>query len=183
MEIGNLLKRLDKIAKNGEVSKAIAIHFIEKSAWWITHPSGPVRSPGDAKNLQGPENKPILKFGANTFKVGEALLACRQIIQGFLNSAQSEPNFGEKTLFNLRKRLIAAICGSVSAFDGRAYKHYPMEGDEMVFGAHAINLKEFIDCLFEMVPVDRFIKTYSHDKIKHEKHAERKFSNAMKKTL
>ncbi|MFH1627815.1 MAG: hypothetical protein ABIE47_03725 [Pseudomonadota bacterium] len=66
-EIDNLLSQLVAVAKNGQLSKATAIHFIEKSAWWITHPSGPVRAPGDAKNLEGPENKPILKLGANTF--------------------------------------------------------------------------------------------------------------------
>ena len=165
-EADNLLKQLDVVAKNVQVSKATAIHFIEKSAWWLTHPAGPARAPGDAKNLQGSENKPILKFGANTFKVGEALLICRQVIQNFLTSARSSPDFGEKALPKLRKRLVIGVCGSVSAYDGQAYNQYPMEGDEMIFGAHAINVKEFIDCLLGMVPVDRFIRRHLEAKEK-----------------
>jgi len=165
-EVENLSKKLDAVAKNGLVKKYTAIHFIEKSAWWLTHSAGPVRAPGDANNLEGPENMPILKFGANTFHVGEALLKCRQVLQDFLTSAQSNPNFGKKALSELMKRLVAAICGSVSAFDGRAYNQYSMKGDEMIFGAHAINVKEFIDCLFEMVPVDRFIRKYLEAKQK-----------------
>lgn len=45
-EVNNLLKRLDAVAKNGQVSRGTAMHFIRKSAWWLTHPSGPVREPG-----------------------------------------------------------------------------------------------------------------------------------------
>jgi len=165
-EAENFLNQLNGVAKDGQVSKSTAIHFIEKSAWWITHPSGPVRAPGDAKNLEGAENKPILKLGANTFKVGEAILGCRQVIQNFLKSIRSSPDFGEKALPKLRKRLAVGICGSVSAFDGRAYNQYPMEGDEMIFGAHAINVTEFIDCLFEMVPVDKFIRKHLEAKQK-----------------
>jgi hypothetical protein len=179
--MNNLLSKLDSVANNGRISKAIAMHFIEKSAWWITHPSGPVRAPGDAKNLEGPEHKPILKLGANTFKVGEALLKCRQITENYLKSARSNPDFAEKALSSLRKRLASAICSSVSAFDGRAYKQYPMEGNQMVFGAHAINVKEFIDCLFEIVPVDKFIRQKSHKHTKDDTPAEHKFSKAMKK--
>ena len=178
------MKQLDVVAKDGQVSKATAIHFIEKSAWWITHPSGPVRAPGDAKNLQGPENKPILKFGANTFKVGEAILDCRQVIQNFLTSARSSPDFGEKALPKLRKRLVVAVCGSVSAYDERAYNQYPMEGDEMIFGAHAINVKEFTDCLFEIVPVDSFIRRHLEAKQKDQntKDAIKLLKSILKKT-
>ena len=125
-EVADLLKHLDHVAKDGGVPKATAIRFIEKSAWWVTHPSGPVRVPGDAKNLKGPENKLVLKLGANTFKVGVAILSCRQVIQNFLAGVRSNPNFGEKAAPNLRKRLVTAVCGSVSAFDGRACKQYPI---------------------------------------------------------
>lgn len=182
-DVDNLLKKLDAVSKNGLVKKSTAIHFIEKSAWWITHPSGPIRVDGDARNLEGPENMPILKYGANTFKVGEAILKCRQVIQVFLKGIRSYPNFPEEVLPNLRKQLVAAICGSVSAFDGRAYKQYPMKGDEMIFGSHAINVKNFIDCLFEIVPVDRFIRMHlaAQEKDKRSKEAIRLMKSVLKK--
>ena len=43
-----------------------------------------------------------------------------------------------------------------------------MEGDEMIFGAHAINVREFIDCLFEVVPVDGFIRKHLEAKQKNQ---------------
>ena len=180
-EMTELLKQLDHLAKEGRVPGGTVIRFIEKSAWWITHPSGPVRAPGDAKNLEGPEHKPILKLGANNFKVGEAFLKCSQITENFLKNARSNPDFGEKALTSLRKRLATAICSSVSAFDGRAYKQHPMEGNQMVLGAHAINVKEFIDCLFKIVPVDKLIRQKSHKHAKGDTSAEYEFSKTMKK--
>ena len=151
-EVGILLKHLDAIAvgKNKQHLKRTATHFIEKSIWWLTHTSGPVRAPGHAKHIQYPKNMPILPLGANTFNVGQSLLRCRNIIQDFLKKNMSTPkHITKSSLPEIRENLVVAIRSSVSNFQGQEYEQYSsMEGNEMIFGANAINVKDFIDYLF-----------------------------------
>ena len=54
----------------------------------------------------------------------------------------------------------------------------------MIFGAHAINVREFIDCLFEMVPVDRFIRKdmEAKEKDRNTEKAIRLLKSILKKT-
>ena len=182
-EAENLLNQIDAVGGNGKISRATAVHFIEKSAWWLTHPSGPVREPGYANRIEGPETALSLKYGANTFKITQALLKCIKIIRKFLKKNLANPQLSEESLENLKNSLVVAISGSVTRFDGSSYNQYRIKGDEMVFGAHAINVKEFIDCFFGMVPVDSFIWKHLKAKQKDQKEIQAilKFSKNMKK--
>ncbi len=156
-EIEHLVSRLDLLAKDGRVSRNTAVRFMEKSAWWLTHASGPVREPGYAARIEGNESSWRLKYGANTFQVSEAIVQCRKELQMFLRKKKGAPNFSANTLQELRQSLADSVRGSVSGYDGRQFTQYPIDGDKMIFGAHAINVTEFINCLFDIVPVNRLI--------------------------
>jgi len=180
-EVANLLNQLDKIAKSGRVSKAMAVAFIEKSAWWLTHVSGPVRAPGYASRMEGNESSWRLTYGANTFHVTRAIVKCSKELQKFLQKNRDNPKFTEDTLTELKQCLSASVCGCVSGYGGQMYDQYRMDKDEMVFGAQAINVKEFINCFFEVVPVDRFIVRHLQFGPFRQSQSRFKFSKVMKK--
>jgi len=156
-ELTDLLNKLANLAQDGRVSKETAVKFIEKSAWWLTHVSGPVREPGYASRLEGNESSWSLNYGSNRFHVSRAIIKCSKELKRFMQRNSKEPNFKENTLRELRQCLSAVVCGCVSGYGGQVYDQYHGDREEMVFGSHAIKTKEFIDCCFEIVPVDRLI--------------------------
>jgi len=180
-EINELLKKIDALTKNGHVSKAILATSIEKSAWWLAHRSGPVRAPKHAERLKGPETRRVIKYGANTFNVSEAFLCCMKEMKGFLQSNRTTPNFSKQSLPKLRQKLDDAVCSSVYSSTGCRYTKYPMDENKMIFGTQAINVKEFIDYLFEIIPIDRFIMKNPQKQIQEENQATLKFSEPMTK--
>jgi hypothetical protein len=180
-EIDELLKKVDDLTKNGQVSKAILATSIEKSAWWLAHPSGPVRAPKHAERIKGPETRRVLEYGANTFNVSEAFLLCMKEMKAFLQSNRTTPNFDKQFLPKLRQKLDDAVCRSVYSSAGCRYTKYPMDENKMIFGTQAINVKEFVDYVLEIIPIDRFIMKNIQKQIQEGNQTKLKFSKRMTK--
>lgn len=180
-EVNELLKKIDNLTKNGNVPKAILTTGIEKSAWWLSHPSGPVRAPRHAERLENKDQGWALEFGGNTFNVSTAFLLCMKEIKGSLQSNRTTPNFNKQSLPKLRQKLDDAVCRSVYSSTGCRYNKYPMDQNKMIFGTQAINVKELIDYLFEIIPVGLFIMKNTQKQTQEGKQATLRFSKRMTK--
>jgi hypothetical protein len=170
-ELEDLVNRLDRLAKDGHVPRETAERFVAQSTWWYVHPYGLRRSPGDAGNIKGPDPNWNVYHG-NSFVVGRALLLCRKELEGLLHSLETYRNFGENTIPKLRKKLTEAIRWSVRDSHGALYRQFPMEGSRLAFGNHFIDVDDFIQTIFEIVPVDRFIVKILEEK-KREEHTKK----------
>jgi hypothetical protein len=55
----------EAVRQERERDKEIAVSFMRESAWWYSHPSGPVRAPGHADSLYMSRHGWAVDFGAN----------------------------------------------------------------------------------------------------------------------
>jgi hypothetical protein len=132
------------------VPKPIAQQFVRRSAWWLTHSSGKaVRAPGHAANMYLSDRHGwAINFGANTFLVGKAVERCVDAIREDMDRAG-----GGRLLSwaQLRERLYLAISGAVANYGNYEYGgFYPISGDELVFGAQAINVSDAADYILAL---------------------------------
>jgi hypothetical protein len=78
--------------------------------------------------------------------VGSAIARCydllKQYIEQFETGVSVDPSV---MIFSLR----TAIRSSVVGYDGSSLGLYPVRDDEMVFGAHSIDVKRFIEAVLE----------------------------------
>ena len=144
------------MGSSGKVLKEIAERFIKNSVWWMSHPSGPVRAPGHSENIYGTEYNWKIDFGSNTFLVGNAILKCRNTLEKFIFD---KGNF--QPLPSLCDKLRSDISSSVEHQFGK-YHNYPLDSKEnMCFGTQAISTKDFINLLFDIVPIKQLYRKLS----------------------
>lgn len=131
-----------------DVPKEVARELIRASAWWLRHPSGAVRAPAHAYNIEKLWCGWSLKLGANGFAAALAADRARRIALDAFDAMSSGRPVHET---RLRQRLRDAICGCVLNFEDELYSPYayPMEGNDLVFGVHSIDVKDCVDFLYE----------------------------------
>lgn len=125
-----------------------AKELVAKSAWWHTHSSGsPVRAPNHANRVYKSHHGWVIDFGANTFLIGKAIERCKVEVNKHMDLvAQGEnPDINE-----LKKSLKKHICGAVANNEGYEYDgYYPLNGNDMMFGAQSIDVKDAAEYLID----------------------------------
>lgn len=143
---------------NGDVLMEFARDIIRRSVWWLTHSSGsPVNAWGFGDRLVGSQGNWWVSFGSNNFLVGKAISRCLKVINSVVDDTV---NGGNATYRDLLDRLSNAIRGSVSNYQGHEYDSYPVNfQNEMVFGAHAIDVDSVINIVLSKVPaIGKYLK-------------------------
>lgn len=166
----NLITPLIKAAKEtikeiqdleGRIPIEIARAFIRASAWWIGHPVRPARAPKHQDNLYGTEENWMIDFGNNTFLISKAINRCLRTIETFLSGAKDGYVMDRKKLL---KELRLDISGAVATASGNEYVgYYPIIDHDMKFGTQSIDVKDFIDHLFKLLPIDNIYAAEFHE--------------------
>lgn len=128
------------LSKSESIPLELVRNFVQDSAWWLTHPSGPVRAPKHADRIYlCPRHGWTLEFGANSFLVGKALERSRaQVIKYFDRICLGESIRRSE----VRAAIIEVLASSVSNHIGEEYKSYPVSGSDLVFGAQGIDVND-----------------------------------------
>jgi len=136
-----------------KINKSVAMTIIQKTDWWLTHLSGPVRAPGQSKHVYNLSGDYFIDYGANTFAISESVSLAMNEISFFLKDFGK--NSFEMSISYLKGRLIKSLTKCVKNSDFYDYKNYPLdENNQLVFGAHAIDCNDFINVILKVVPVD-----------------------------
>ncbi len=143
------LRNFSSIGSKHSIDEMTACYFIEKSAWWLKHPSYPVRAPNHKNNVYGSNPDWRIDFGANTFLVGRAIQRCLDTIE----TAIKEISQGQKvTLASIENKMRDDIRSSIANFEGDEYHGYysALENNDIIFGTQSIDMKDFITCINEL---------------------------------
>lgn len=141
-------RRYPWVCRRETVSEEFASEFLRRTCWWLTHSSGrAVRAPGHAYNMYLDQHHGwALEFGANTFLVGKAIERAARLIDDALGAASRSEHV---SISRLEEDIRNAIAGAVARYDGNEYEgSYPITGDDLVFGAQSIDLKDAVNFLF-----------------------------------
>lgn len=139
--IVNKLKRESPWLKREEtIPLEVAKSFIRNTAWWIGHPSGPVKAPKHATRIYESHHGWAIDFGANTFLVGKAIERCKNKINDFFEQAAN----GQLPLkTDVKNALKHQVSGAVANNDGYEYAgYYPIESRDLVFGTQSIDVED-----------------------------------------
>jgi hypothetical protein len=123
-----------------------AQYLIQRCAYWLGHPNGPVRAPKHADNIQrGPYGYEVA-FGANKFLVQKAAIDCCKAVLEY-------PNDHVPNIAALNSLLTRLVRRAVSNHADEEYPTpYPVDsGNIMHFGTQGINVAEFINALFNSI--------------------------------
>jgi uncharacterized Zn finger protein (UPF0148 family) len=140
-----LLKRLDEVcSRDGRVPRHVADNLVAGSAWWESHPSGPVRAPKHSDRIEGSERNWSVEFGANSFLVSAAVHGCCQCIRQWIQHQQALP-VPVQSWERLAGELTSIVRGSVANYRGDTYSGYGhgTQG-KLIFGAQAIYVNDFV---------------------------------------
>ena len=138
-----------------DVPRELAIRFIEESAWsYFTRNGLPTPAPDHSHRMDGVHGDWKLKFGANTFLVGQAISRCASTIDRYLAAIkqghdQNRDELVEKLKFNVR--------GAVANQNGEYQGYYPVRGNHMMFGNQSINVNDFIQFALDTWNINELI--------------------------
>jgi len=137
---------------------SLAQDFIRNSAWWLTHPSGPVRAKKHAYNIYKNEvHGWAIDFGANKFLVGKAIERCKNEINKYIEEFESGTKSIE--LDSLKLKLRKHISGAVATYNNGEYSgYYPISGNDLEFGTQAIDVKDGVNFLIRELGLDKFLE-------------------------
>lgn len=142
-----------ELLPDGNVPKAVAEQFLRESVWWNTHSSGrSVRAPRHANRMKGQNGDWYITFGANFFLVGRAIERCAKTCENFLASVE---NGSPWSVNELKDKLKMNVRGAVATNSGAEYSgFYPIEGQDMNFGATSIDVVDFVNNALRYLPQD-----------------------------
>jgi len=131
----------------------VAQDLVWKSAWWVDHPSGPVRAPKMARHVyissEGDES--WIDYGANTFLVGRALI---RVLRALDSCLRDGPGDGVCAIDGFWQDAVDLVQASVMNVNGQEIS-YPVTDDhgslDLVFGAHSIDVNDFIEGVLDLV--------------------------------
>jgi len=136
--------------ERGRVPPGVGESLIASSAFWVSHPSGPCHAPGHAKHVTESRRALKIKFGSNTFNISSAVQRCCETMkQAATKWAKGQPLSRNVLDEKLRENLQRSVEGR----HGSEYRHYPIDEDQLVFGATAIDAGAFLAKLLEGIPI------------------------------
>lgn len=138
------------------VSFEMAQNFVRATAWWHTHSSGSlVRAKGFADRVVKSRHGWAVDFGANRFLIEKAIARSGSEISRMIQSRDKSIEIDLPTLKESLKRIIS---GAVANHEDNEYDcYYPLTGDDMMFGAHSIDVRMGADFLIRASGMDKFI--------------------------
>jgi len=142
---------IDRRTPRWTVSLELAKSFVRRSAWWHSHPSGPVRAPAHAKRITSINGEWQVSFGANSFLVSRAIFHASFSLRKYIDGWEAgEPENAASVVTLLRLH----VNGSVAGYNGSRMNSYPMQGNDMMFGTQSIDVRDFVRVLLEGVPAE-----------------------------
>lgn len=129
---------------SSRIPYAWAHEFIACTAWWLHHPSGPVRAPKHADRIfESEQHGWAIEFGANSFLVETAIKRSLDAVKSLLDTNET----GRDELISEIKRHTS---GAVSNhYDDEYSGYYPLEGEDMIFGSTSINVDDAAKFILE----------------------------------
>lgn len=151
-------KNIEKFVCQGafsNISLDIAKYFARNSAWWLRHPSGPVRAPRYENKIYGKSPDWRIGFGANKFMIGIAISRCLATLDEAVKNISAGYKINRE---DVEKEFFYNITGAVANYEGEEYEGYYSaieDGRDMVFGTQSIDIKDFINCLLRLTEYDK----------------------------
>src|SRR5271157_4431443 len=134
--------KVDEVVAASAASREVARELIAASAYWLTHPSGPVAAPGHGDRVYGSGGRWWIDFGANMLNISKAIDAFPAIVNRWLDrklAGEAPPRW------ELLSRMEDAVAAAVRSSSGGYYRGYPyMEDGYMHFGANGIDVWLFV---------------------------------------
>ncbi len=150
-QIRESLETFKVYSSAGRIDERISKRFIDKSAWWLDHPSGhPVRMPlhardhvrcsrtyGHAWTFTGDSN--------NKFLLDEAIKSCMNHMESVFREGVSSKRLSSYQ--DVIQALVQLIIRCVAKKNGRRYLELygGVHGHQIKFGVHAINAQDFAE--------------------------------------
>lgn len=142
-------RRIRSWLSEEHVPRELAVELIEGSAWWLRHPSGPVRAPRHAEYIRWFDFGWGLELGANGFAAGAAIDDARTIANQTFDALLAGADLDESSI---RAQVRSAVLGCVFNHEHEFYAPgtYRMEGNDLLFGANSIDVADaqqyLLDC-------------------------------------
>jgi len=159
--VKHVTAQLERNFPNNEVSEDIAKDFVADSAWWLTHRSGrPVSVPKMAEYVFWSQSLGYCWSNSgrysNKYMVERAILMCKRRIKELF----AEADVAEAPL--TREQISNDLCGRLFRFvancNDEIYRgEYGRRGNDIVFGAHSIDTKDFTNCFFYYCGIDEYL--------------------------
>lgn len=130
------------------IPRELAYGLIRASAWWLGHPSGPVRAPKHADRMAMYETGWGVEFGANGFSAGNALVRAKKVAQKVRDEILAGRMPSEVSVL---RDLRVAMTSSIFNHIGELYSagSYRIQRDDLIFGVQSIDVKDGVQFLFE----------------------------------
>lgn len=151
--VGILKRKTPWLNRTEKISLNFSEQFIMSTAWWLKHPSGPVRAPKHANRIYKPYGGDwAIDFGQNTFLVSKAIQRCRhEILKLFDLAADGQPPHESK----VRNQLKIAVSSAVAKKNCNEYAaYYPIVGCDLIFGTQSIDVNDAADFIIKESGID-----------------------------
>lgn len=158
MSLDDYVRRSTSLLEgNGRVKKGACGRVVAESAWWLDHPTGPIRSKGDGSQLVEGALGWQITYGANALCVERAIKLVLENMSFAMNhkldndGREFNPTLLFEALSPYRLGISQALNGSVmNAHDELFYYPSTMHhGKEFLkLGTHGISIDTFFDFLF-----------------------------------
>ena len=76
---------LESLLERDSDNRMIARDLVSASAWWLTHPRGPVRAPKHSSNIDGSGGHWEIDFGANTLNLSYIIKVSKAVLTAWLD--------------------------------------------------------------------------------------------------
>ncbi len=139
------------------IPESLARDFVRATAWWLSHPSGPVRAPKHSHNIYNNlQHGWAVDFGANKFLVGKAIERCKNEINSYIEGITNSEHMSINTL---KEKLRGHISGAVAHMNNDEYSgFYPISGSDLKFGSQSIDVDDGVKFLISRLGLDEFNK-------------------------
>jgi hypothetical protein len=94
-------------------------------------------------------------FGANYFLAGKAVERCRSVILEALEAFEQGKPWSRAKLIS---KLKTAVAWSVANYNLDEYDHYPLTGNDMMFGAQSIDVEHAAEFMIRESGVGEFLR-------------------------
>lgn len=125
-----------------EVPAEYAEELVRRAAWWLDHPSGPVRAPRMAEKLQHvPTYGWCVPYGANWFAAAYAIHQTGAVIADAAAKQRVSEPMSESSI---KCKIHDVLWSSVLNHEGELYPpcSYRKDNNDLIFGVHSIDIED-----------------------------------------
>jgi hypothetical protein len=142
------------------LKKVTCAKAIQESAWWVSHPAGPVRAPRHCERLVDGHYGYEISFGAHAFCVERSILKILESLRT-IASLTFDPADAvvTKSLSDAAFKISRALNESVANQYNTLLFSYPMSVHQgrrfLLFGAQGIEADDFYQFLFRWLGIEQ----------------------------